>query len=283
MCDSCRVTVRPASALGALAQRALVDALGEPVGDDLGQELGGGVDAGEVGFVVEVAVVQLADDGAEFLGGQSDVDDDVVLVQLLAPEGGVHQERRSVQALRGSEDVAAEAVGDHDVIADGDAEQRTTLQVRRVCSPAVACRGCRVVRLFAFPCSAVLYVFSQVRRSCWSPDGTNRQPMRQSLSSYRTRWHSAGSSPEASFGSTSGSSSKADLAGDEGVESRVGEQVEGEGEPVGVGAVGAAGRGDGADLAAADGEPPGVEGLAERQADLPVAVPAQFEDGALRR
>ena len=110
-------------------------ALGEPVGDDLGQELRGGVDAGEVGLVVEVAVVQLADHGPEFLCGQSDVDDDVVVVQLLAPERGVHQERRSVQALRGSEDLAAEAVGDHDVIADGDAEQRTTLQVRRVWSP----------------------------------------------------------------------------------------------------------------------------------------------------
>jgi hypothetical protein len=78
------------------------------------------------------AVVQLGYHGAQFPRGQSDVDDDVVLVQLLAPEGGVHQERRSVQALRGPEDVAAEAVGDHDVIADGDAEQRTTLQVWHV-------------------------------------------------------------------------------------------------------------------------------------------------------
>src|SRR5690606_1550033 len=70
-------------ALGALAERALVDAFGEPVGDDLGQVLRGGVDSREVRFVVEVAVVQLADDGAEFLCGQADVDDDVVLVQLF--------------------------------------------------------------------------------------------------------------------------------------------------------------------------------------------------------
>ena len=125
----------PGEAAGALAEGARLDALGEPVGDDLGQELRRGVDAGEVGLVVEVAVVQLADDGAEFLRGQSDVDDDVVVVQLGAAEGGVHEERRSVQALRGAEDLAAEAVGDHEVIADGDAEQRTTLQVRRVWSP----------------------------------------------------------------------------------------------------------------------------------------------------
>ena len=107
--------------------------VGEPVGDDLGQELRGGVDAGEVGLVVEVAVVELAHHRAQFLGGQADVDDDVVVVQLGAAEGGVHEERRSVQALRGSEDLSAEAVGDHEVIADGDAEQRTTLQVRRAC------------------------------------------------------------------------------------------------------------------------------------------------------
>ena len=44
---------------GALAERTGVHLVREPVGDDLGQVLGGGVGAGEVGFVVEVAVVQL--------------------------------------------------------------------------------------------------------------------------------------------------------------------------------------------------------------------------------
>ncbi|GAA3292861.1 hypothetical protein GCM10020295_13230 [Streptomyces cinereospinus] len=120
----------PASPLAPSPQRAPVHAVGEPVGDHLRQELGGGVGPGEAGLVVEVAVVQLGDDGAQFPRGQSDVDDDVVVVQLLPPERGVHQERRSVQALRGAEDLAAEAVGDHHVIADGDTEQRTTLQVR---------------------------------------------------------------------------------------------------------------------------------------------------------
>jgi hypothetical protein len=76
--------------------------------------------------------VQRAHDGAEFLRGQTDVDDDVVVVQLGPAKRGVHQERRPVQALRGPEDLATEAVGDHQVIADGDAEQRTTLQVRHV-------------------------------------------------------------------------------------------------------------------------------------------------------
>src|SRR5690606_25412834 len=107
------------------------------------------------GLVVEIAVVQLADESPEFLRGEPDVDDDVVLVQLFAPERGVHEERGPVQALGRSEDLAAETVGDHDVIADGDAEQRTTLQVRRVCPPADVRRGCRVVRLTLFPCSAV--------------------------------------------------------------------------------------------------------------------------------
>ena len=72
------------------------------------------------------------------------------------------------------------------------------------------------------------------------------------------------------------------LAGDQRVEGGVGEQVEGEREPVGEGPARAAGRGDRAHLAAAHHQPAGVEGLPQRQADPPVAVPAQLDDGALR-
>ena len=58
----------------------------------------------------------------QLLGRRADVDDDVVGVEGGAPEGGVDDVRRAVQALRGPEHVAAEAVGDHHVIADGHAE-----------------------------------------------------------------------------------------------------------------------------------------------------------------
>jgi hypothetical protein len=140
-------------AVGALAQTPGVHALGEAVGDDLGQELRRGVGVLEVRLVVEVAVVQRAHDGAEFLRGQTDVDDDVVVVQLGPAKRGVHQERRPVQALRGPEDLATEAVGDHQVIADGDAEQRTTLQVRHVWSPAgtMPCSTAAPFSLFSRP------------------------------------------------------------------------------------------------------------------------------------
>jgi len=39
-----------------------------------------------------------------------------------APEGGVDDVGRAVQALRGPEDLAAKAVGDHHVLANGHTE-----------------------------------------------------------------------------------------------------------------------------------------------------------------
>src|SRR5437762_10265438 len=71
-------------------------------------------------------------------------------------------------------------------------------------------------------------------------------------------------------------------ARDQRVEDRVPQQVQGQREAVGVGTGGAAGRGDGTDLAAADGQPAGVEGAAECEADRAVAVPAEFDHRALR-
>ena len=109
-----------------VAQRAGVDPVGEPVGDHLGQRLGGGVHPGEVGLVVEVAVGQLAEHGVQLLGRPADVDDDVVGVEVGAPERRVDDVRRPVQALRGSEHLTAEAVGDHHVVADGHAEHAST-------------------------------------------------------------------------------------------------------------------------------------------------------------
>ena len=99
-----------------------MDPVGQPVGDDLGQRLGGGVDAGERRLVVEVAVAQLAEDRVQLLGGPADVDHDVVGVQAAPAERRVDDVRRAVQPLRRSEDLAAEAVGDHHVVADGHAE-----------------------------------------------------------------------------------------------------------------------------------------------------------------
>ena len=106
----------------ALAQGAGVHPVGEAIRDDPGERLGGGVHAGKCGLVVEVAVGELSQQLVQLLGRTTDVDHDVVGVEVRTPERGVDDVRRAVQALRRSEYIAAEAVGDHHVIADGDAE-----------------------------------------------------------------------------------------------------------------------------------------------------------------
>ena len=58
----------------------------------------------------------------ERVGGAADVDDDPVGVECRAPERRVDDVRRAVQTLRRPEDLAAETVGDHHVVADGHAE-----------------------------------------------------------------------------------------------------------------------------------------------------------------
>ena len=107
-------------------QVARGDPLGQPVGDVACQHLGGGVGAGEGRLIVEVAVGQRPDDLGERGGRPADVDEDAVGVEALATEGRVHDERRSVQRLRGPEHLAAEAVRHHHVVADGHAEHGTS-------------------------------------------------------------------------------------------------------------------------------------------------------------
>src|SRR5690349_22903567 len=72
-------------------------------------------------------------------------------------------------------------------------------------------------------------------------------------------------------------------AAEQGVEGRVAQQLQGQREPIGRGAAPAARGGDGADLAGADRQPAGVERAAEGEAHLGVAVPAEVDDGTLRR
>ena len=67
-------------------------------------------------------VVQVGEDATQLLRRPADVDDDAVGAEGAAPEGRVDDVRRAVQPLGRSEHVAAKAVGDHDVVADGHAE-----------------------------------------------------------------------------------------------------------------------------------------------------------------
>ena len=122
MCDSCSVTTSAVELPGGVAQGAGVHPFGESICDHPGERLGGGVHARERGLVVEVAVGELGQHCVQLLGRATDVDHDVVGVEGRAPERGVDDVRRAVQALRGPEHLAAEAVGDHHVIAYGHAE-----------------------------------------------------------------------------------------------------------------------------------------------------------------
>ena len=66
--------------------------------------------------------MQVGENGTQRFRRPADVDDDPVRAEGAAPEGRVDDVRRAVQPLGRSEHVAAKAVGDHDVVADGHAE-----------------------------------------------------------------------------------------------------------------------------------------------------------------
>jgi hypothetical protein len=62
----------------------------------------------------------------QLLGCSADVDHDVVGVESRAPERGVDDVRRAVQALRRPEHLTPKTVGDHHVVAYGHAEHDYT-------------------------------------------------------------------------------------------------------------------------------------------------------------
>ena len=70
------------------------------------------------------------------------------------------------------------------------------------------------------------------------------------------------------------------LPGEERVEGGVAQQLEGERQTIGERPARGAGRGEGPDLARADGEPAGVDRASQRETDLGVALPAAVDDGA---
>ena len=86
------------------------------------EELRRRVAAAERGLVVEVAEVQRGEHVAQRVARAADVDDDAVGVELVAAELDVDDVGRAVQLLRGAEHLALEAVRDHEVVADRDAE-----------------------------------------------------------------------------------------------------------------------------------------------------------------
>ena len=150
-----------------------------------------------------------------------------------------------MQPLRGAEDLPAKAVRDHHVVPDRHVEHGV--------SPLSATRLVRVGT-----------------RCCWLVPVGERVTQRRQVAA-REPGHHLGQCLEGG------------LAGQQGVEGRVPEQVEGEREPVGRRPAPASCRGDRADLAGAHREATRVEGSAEPEGRLVVAVPAELDDRALRR
>ena len=116
------MTASPSSSRAGVAEGTCADPVGEPIGDRAGECFGRRIHALERGLVVEVAVGEFGHHRAQHLGCSTDVDHDVVGVEGGAPERGVDDVSRAMQALGGTEHLAAEAVGDHHVIADSHAE-----------------------------------------------------------------------------------------------------------------------------------------------------------------
>ena len=100
----------------------------EPVEDRTRQELGCRVLPRERGLVVQVPEIKLSEDLFERRAGESDVNDQAVSVERVAPERGIDHVGRSVEPLGRSEDLAPEAVGDHEVIANVKTVQWFDLQ-----------------------------------------------------------------------------------------------------------------------------------------------------------
>src|SRR2546427_5790325 len=122
-----RLVERDADALDVAAAGAEVtagDRGGEPIEDRAREKLGRRVLTLERRHVVEVAVVQAAEHVAQRGHRTADVDDDAVGVERRAAELHVDEIRCAVQLLRRSKDLAPEAVGNHDVLADRDAVHR---------------------------------------------------------------------------------------------------------------------------------------------------------------
>ena len=116
----------PGQSSGCLAQRPGIHPISQPVCDDLGQRLGGGVRAGEPLLLVEVAVVQAPRARREVPPLRARCRRRCCRGRSRPPKRGIDDVGGAVQALRGSEGLAAQTVGDHHVVPDGHAEHRST-------------------------------------------------------------------------------------------------------------------------------------------------------------
>ena len=97
---------------------AAADHVPHAIKDHAGQVLRGGVATGEGRYLNQIAVVDIRKQRAQGLGGEADIHDQAIAVQILAAKGYVDHIGGAMQPLRGTEDFSLETVGDHHVIAN---------------------------------------------------------------------------------------------------------------------------------------------------------------------
>ena len=83
----------------------------------------------EFGHFVEIAVVERSQNRLERIMCAADIDHDSIVVEALGDKGSIHHECGAMHLLRGSKNRALERMGDHDVIANFDSEQGSSLRV----------------------------------------------------------------------------------------------------------------------------------------------------------
>src|SRR6185369_13468197 len=111
------------------AELAGAGRLCQTVEDMFGQKFRRGVATLEFGHVVEIAVVEWRQDRLERIVCAADIDHNSIVVEALGDEGGIYHECGAVHALRWSENRAFKGMSDHDVVANFDGEQGSSLRI----------------------------------------------------------------------------------------------------------------------------------------------------------
>ena len=81
-----------------------------------------GVDTFQHRIVIQIAVIQAVQQLAQHRLRQTDIDQQLMMIQFRGAEFRLDRIGRAVQPLRRPELLALERVGDHDVVADGQTE-----------------------------------------------------------------------------------------------------------------------------------------------------------------
>lgn len=103
---------------------ARADGAHEPIEDLARQHLGGRVLAAERRILIKIPVIELLKNCSKLFASAADVNNHAIGIQIDASKRRVNDKCRAVQTLRGPERGATEAMGNHEVIANGHAVHR---------------------------------------------------------------------------------------------------------------------------------------------------------------